>query len=298
VGNELADQLAKAGTEQPVIGPEPMLPLGRQRIRLLLRQSVESRWQKRWDDRMDCRQSKEFWPSIDRPRAMNVVRMSKEDYSLFIQYATGHTWLNRHSELLGETDSERCRGCEEASETPLHLLIECPRFQELRDSCLKERVSAMTAWEAQRAVLSKPVDQVQSLIAALAEWFQLLDERPTNTPERECQIIVPETEAQTIAPERGRTPERGQDNAGGDLHCTRSCKGSSTPKSPAKEGQTMVAQGQRMSSAAPVEQPQNAADRLRLTTVILVHNTSQSMSGERVGVEQLSEHSPTGDKVR
>ena len=62
----------------------------------------------------------------------------------------------------------------------------------------------------------------------------------------------------------------------------------------------MVAQGQRMSSAsaAPVEQPQNAADRQRLTPAYPAHNASQSMSGVLDGREQLSEHSLAEDKGR
>ena len=39
---------------------------------------------------------------------------------------TGHNYLNKHKQLLGETASAKCRLCNGESESSEHILCDCP----------------------------------------------------------------------------------------------------------------------------------------------------------------------------
>ena len=93
----------------------------------------ETKWSEFWQSRPDCRQTKLWFGNPDLVKSKLILQMNRKEIGLFIQFITGHGWLNRHVALLNqewdvETKLERglCRLCLEDEETPVHLVCHCP----------------------------------------------------------------------------------------------------------------------------------------------------------------------------
>ena len=73
-----------------------------------------------------------------------MLLCDRPDYGELVRLLTGHNFLNRHSFLLGETETADCRLCNESEETSEHLLCDCPVLSDTRFRILgKYQVSPM-----------------------------------------------------------------------------------------------------------------------------------------------------------
>ena len=90
------------------------------------------KWTEAWIKRSDCRQTKLWFAVPDKMKSSLLMKHNRKEVGLFIQFITGHGWLNRHVALLDQAlDTEtsiersRCRLCLEEEETPVHLVCQC-----------------------------------------------------------------------------------------------------------------------------------------------------------------------------
>jgi ribonuclease HI len=134
-GNELADMLAKLGTD-PKHAQHPQLTLGIKYVHNTLRDSINSKWQERWDTTDTCKDTKSFASVINFDKAYRnrVLNMEKDELHRYIEWTTGHIALNKHLKDIKAIDYDYCRRCENEKETPFHILEECESIDAYRQS--------------------------------------------------------------------------------------------------------------------------------------------------------------------
>ena len=122
--NEEADQLAKAGTEEPLPGDHD-LPLSKAFFRAELKGGLQQMWDERWDSYKNTnlyRQTRQFLPKFYEKISKDVCKLSRDKLSHVIQAITGHGYLHYHQFKLNRVDSPNCRWCEEEDETAWHII--------------------------------------------------------------------------------------------------------------------------------------------------------------------------------
>jgi len=144
-GNEQADSLAKEGTVDVFIGPEPIIPVATRLRTMNIKKAVDKLWQERWEVRKvkfgDCRQSLILWPNINKKFSFALLRAGNRAlFSHLIQYISGHCDLGYHSRMMGSIGTDACRFCAESREEANHLVLRCPdpRLTALRIDITKE----------------------------------------------------------------------------------------------------------------------------------------------------------------
>ena len=129
------------------------------------------KWNKRWQSSPECRQTKAWLPRADKSLSYKLLRLERFWLGIFIQFVTGHCWLNRHSFILNETEDPLCRLCLEEEETPLHLVMECPAitkevikiFGDVRKTGLCSG-SSKTHWDPVQVSTFLLVEQIAGLL--------------------------------------------------------------------------------------------------------------------------------------
>ncbi|XP_048001445.1 uncharacterized protein LOC125238214 [Leguminivora glycinivorella] len=155
VGNEKADELARAGAGMEYIGPEPALPMSAEVTKGVIDKVNEAKAQREWENETGCRQPKMMIKGMDHRRTRYLLNLGKSSLRMLTGIITGHNTLNRHLKVIGIRDDESCPHCG-MEETSLHLLAECimyaaPRYntfgrdrleaEELKDVELKDVLS-------------------------------------------------------------------------------------------------------------------------------------------------------------
>jgi len=130
-GNEAADSLAKQASQMTHIGPQPILPLAPNYLRHELISFSHKNWETYWNGRVDCKQTKLWFPSPNSKESLNLLNLSKNDFGLMVRWITGHCFLARHEALINNGDPI-CNKCFIDDQTPWHLLKECPATLHLR----------------------------------------------------------------------------------------------------------------------------------------------------------------------
>ena len=134
VGNELADELAKAGTSAPNAFPVPQ-SIGY--IKKKLKERTYNAWNKLWNELKDCRQSKElidFTPSSK--NRTYLLQSTRTKCKNIVALITGHNHLNYHTfkrfVVHNPNFSPCCRFCKQDVETSWHLLYSCEALDKKR----------------------------------------------------------------------------------------------------------------------------------------------------------------------
>ena len=122
-GNEVADELAKEGTKLDSIIdiPAPACTANN-----LVKQSIRSLWQTEWERYSEARQSKIYYPKIDKSKAKVVIQWNKLQLGRYIRAVTGHNNLLYHLYNMQNHISDICRYCLEEREEFNHLHFVCP----------------------------------------------------------------------------------------------------------------------------------------------------------------------------
>ena len=131
-GNEMADELAKAGAEQNPIGPEPMVPVPPSLGVAAIRAWGSNQHSRIWRETSGLRQAKTLMGEPSPKLKRRLLLMNRSQLRTVVGLLTGHYQVMRHMHLLGVTDSDRCRRCEMEEETTIHLICECPAIMRTR----------------------------------------------------------------------------------------------------------------------------------------------------------------------
>ncbi len=160
-GNEMADQLAKQGSETPFVGPEPVLGLPHNVVRKTIRGSLMTESYHTWLRSIDQRQAKELNQQTPWTRSKELLHLSRKEIRVAVGLLTGHCTLNRHLSLIGVIDDPLCRGCKMTEESSKHVLCECDyysaqRFEYLGYHCIE-------SWE----LTNIPIRSILKFISAI-----------------------------------------------------------------------------------------------------------------------------------
>jgi hypothetical protein len=95
---------------------------------------VSSLWIDRWSNSPDYRQTKIWFGKPDTKKSEHIINSSRQMVGRYIQWLTGHGWLNRHTSLISLDHDPTCRLCEEefSIEDPDHIWRECPALERER----------------------------------------------------------------------------------------------------------------------------------------------------------------------
>ena len=138
VGNEVADRLAKLGTRNPQ--NQPKVDTGRTKafFRNAIRKWGCKKHTERWQNSLDCRQTKMFLPNID-GKCWRIIRnFNRKNIMYATQIITGHNFLNRHLALMNVENDSMCNRCNLEPETIEHVVKSCPAYARIRREKLGE----------------------------------------------------------------------------------------------------------------------------------------------------------------
>ena len=132
-GNEKADELARAGSRQLPVGPEPFITFSPSLFKAGVREWTELKQQERLGSSSISKKSQipsqalldtQFSPSTHSHQGMWILS----------QLISGHSALNYFQNLIGHVNEALCSDCGEAPETSEHFLCSCSAFSPLRIS--------------------------------------------------------------------------------------------------------------------------------------------------------------------
>lgn len=124
-GNECADALARAGASSPQMGPEPFCGIPKSLAQRTLMNSCFEESIKLWFETSGLNHSKALIKPFDKRNTNLMLALNRSNLRIMVRALTGHCRLNKHMFKLRLCDTQSCRLCEEADESPLHLLGEC-----------------------------------------------------------------------------------------------------------------------------------------------------------------------------
>lgn len=133
-GNEEADRLAKLGSDDLTIAisrdARPPLSYKKRKIE----EQLLKEWSDTWTAANGCVISKLFWPKVDKKKTKECLRKSKRVTRTLFSLFTGHCMLGKHAKVMGLSDSDECRFCQDlaAREDIVHILHECPALETQR----------------------------------------------------------------------------------------------------------------------------------------------------------------------
>jgi hypothetical protein len=136
-GNEIADKLARGGSAQRFVGPEPVLGVSRQNIKRKMKRWIENKHLALW--RGPCSTQRQARESISGPDLAMVARLlsfNRTPNRVVTGLLTGHNTLRRHLHIMGICNDPMCRKCGTEEETSVHILCECEDLASLRHAYL------------------------------------------------------------------------------------------------------------------------------------------------------------------
>ena len=89
-----------------------------------------------------------FYPSPSKPKAREVMKLTRKQTTLYVELITGQNNLNYVQSKMKEISPE-CRFCEEEDETFPHILNECPVFRQRRCDILLGKATSLSKWKIQ-----------------------------------------------------------------------------------------------------------------------------------------------------
>ena len=125
-GNEFADYQAKLGTKNRTFKIDCPTPISW--AKQLIKQGSYQEWTHRWYYSKLARQTKIWFPSLNRKFSRFLINLNRADLGLMVEMLTGHNRLNRHQSLVDKDVPPTCRKCNEEEETAYHIVAACPRL--------------------------------------------------------------------------------------------------------------------------------------------------------------------------
>jgi hypothetical protein len=136
-GNEIADRLARSGSAQRFVGPEPFLGVSRQTIRRKMKSWMEKQHLAVWGGPCSTqRHAREVICGSNLATGARLLPINRTQSRVVIGLLTRHNTLRRHLHIMGLYDSPICRKCGTGEESSVHILCECETLASLRHTYL------------------------------------------------------------------------------------------------------------------------------------------------------------------
>jgi ribonuclease HI len=136
-GNELADELAKKGSEGAFYGPEPFCGYGISNLKQNLSLWEDKRKEANLEKLSSASHSRHLI-TYSRKRTEEYLQLDKKSLSSLTAILTGHCGLKAHLHRIGKAQDGTCRLCSQEEETPIHLLRDCDAVARARLTHLGE----------------------------------------------------------------------------------------------------------------------------------------------------------------
>jgi len=136
-GNEIADKLARSGSAQRFIGPEPFLGVSRQNIRRKLNCWMGKQHLALWCGPCNMqRQARELISGPDLATGARLLSFNRTQTKVVIGLLAGHSTLRRHLCIMGLGNNPIYWRCGTEEETSVHILCEYEALASLRHTYL------------------------------------------------------------------------------------------------------------------------------------------------------------------
>ena len=134
-GNELADRYAKSAANRAEVGMA--VNYSKAEVKCIIKGEMKKKWQEEWDRGTKGRHLYRIQKVVGKMRDMG---RGKKDEDIISRMRFGHTGLNSTLKIIGKHETGRCDYCNR-QETIEHVMMECPKYQQERQS-LKERLES------------------------------------------------------------------------------------------------------------------------------------------------------------
>ena len=125
-GNEIADKLARSGSVQRFVGPEPFLRVSGQNIRRKMKRWMEKQHLTLWRGHCSTqKQARELISGPDLATGARLLSFNRTQSRVVFGLLTGHNTLRRHLYIMKLCNNPICRKCGTEEETSVHILCEC-----------------------------------------------------------------------------------------------------------------------------------------------------------------------------
>lgn len=132
LGNEMADKCAKKATEHPSI--DMAVNVSKAEVKSMVKRKVKGEWQMLWEDGLTGRQ---FYNIHKKVGVLRPTSRSRREENVFSRMRFGHTSLNSNLHRIQKHADGNCVYCG-YPETVDHVFIQCPRYQENRQSLIEQ----------------------------------------------------------------------------------------------------------------------------------------------------------------
>ena len=131
-GNEIVEKLARDGSVQWFVGPEPFLGVFRQNVRRKMKPWMENKHLVLLRGSYNTqRQAWELISGCDLATSAQLLLFNRTQSRAVIGLLTGRNTLRRHLYLMGLSNNPICRKCGTEEETSVHILCECEVLESL-----------------------------------------------------------------------------------------------------------------------------------------------------------------------
>ena len=131
-GNERADQLARDGSSKPPQGPEPLVPIPYSLLKRAVGTWIREEHNKAWADGTVGMSTRALLPVVDRTLTKTLLDLSRRELRIVVHMLTQHNPLRCHLHRIGQAEDPWCTKCGMETETPRHIVEECPALARLR----------------------------------------------------------------------------------------------------------------------------------------------------------------------
>jgi ribonuclease HI len=107
-GNEIADQLARTGSEHPFTGPEPACSISYGAAGKAVSNWLNRKHTKQWESIIGLRQAKELISEPSAKRTRELLKLNRDQLRWLVGLYTGHCYLNGHLFKLGLMNDPTC----------------------------------------------------------------------------------------------------------------------------------------------------------------------------------------------
>ena len=130
--NDTADSLARQGSSNRFIGPEPYIGVPWSTIKSCIDKWLYDERVKFWNDYPGLEHAKAFMGNLNKNRSKILLQMKRTDIRLVTGFLTGHFPVRHRLKKMNAITDDTCRFCGEEEESVEHLLCTCIAKQATR----------------------------------------------------------------------------------------------------------------------------------------------------------------------